>query len=165
MDTILASIGAVVLSWGFIISVFIFAIVCDYNESQKDEFGWAAFWTIVATVCLYLLIQPNVWVAIGVALCWIPAGLCWATIKWKLRIAKTKYVIETKKLLPNTPDYVVLERKLDINEVKSTVAYWTLFFPVSIISTCFVNVFDSIKYLVTVKMGKFFSKMAEEAFK
>jgi MFS family permease len=165
METLLASIGAVVLTWGFIVAVFILAIVSDYNESQKDEFGWAATWTILGAICLYLLIDPSPWVAGIIAVCWVPVGLIWATIKWKLRISKTKYEIETKKLEKGYPAYEILRSKLDIDEVKSTVAYWTLFFPVSFVSTCFVNVFDSIKYLVTVKMGKFFRNMAEEAFK
>lgn len=167
METILATIGAIALTWWFIIGMFVLAIITDYNQSKKDDFGWAAFYTIIALVCLYLHVDPSTTAVIVTLVCWVPAGLIWAVFKWKLRISKIKYEIKTKNIQKSDSvhsEYHALKCKLDVDRVKSTIAYWVLFFPVSIFSTCFVNVFDAIEYLVTVKLGSMFRRMADKAF-
>lgn len=165
METILATLSGIVLSWAFIIAVFLIAVFADYRESKNDDFGWPAFYTVVAVTCACLLTKPSLFAVAVVAVAWIPVGLIWAVTKWKLRISKTKYEIERHNLVKGTSQYELLKDRLDIDKVKSTVAYWVLFWPISLLSTCLFNVFESIEYLVTVKLGGKFRKMAEEAFK
>jgi len=164
---VLALIGSVVLTWSFIIGLFVFSVFVDYTQSKKDDFGWSVFWTLILAVCLYLHVQPSA-LTMGIIVgAWIPLGMVWAVVKWKLRISKTKYEISSNGLTPDgygKSEYNILKNKLDVDRVKSTIAYWVMFFPISIFSTCFVNVFDAIEYLVTVKFGSMFKRMAAKAF-
>lgn len=165
METVIGFVTGIMLSWWFIFAIFFMAIISDYTESKKDEFGWAAFYTVVATVCLYFHLDPSGAMIGMVLLAWLPIGMLWSIAKWKIRINKTKYEIQTNKLEPHMAHYILLQSRLNIDNVKSTVTYWVICWPISMVSTCFVNVFDFVEYIITVKMGKMFKNMAEEAFK
>lgn len=165
MESFLLFAGSLFASTWFVVSMFFIAVISDYNQSKRDNFGWSAFYTIIALIATCLMFKPSVGLVIGILVCWIPLGLCWAVAKWKLRISHTKYLISEMNLTSGDAEYRKLQRRLDIDNVKSTVAYWVLFFPISMMSTCLFNVFESIEYLVTVKLGGTFKRMAAEAFK
>ena len=162
---ILSAVAAYTLTLWFIIPMFILAVLSDYSESKKDECGWASLWAILCITASVIYLKLSTISIIIILAFWIPIGLCWAIFKWKLRVNKTKYIIQTEEIEKDSVKYNSLKENLDINKRRKTVTYWVLFFPISIVSTCFINIFDSIEYLVTVKFGNYFKKLSEEAFK
>lgn len=164
MDSVILFLSNIFMTTGFVAFMFFVAIITDYNQSKNDNFGWAVFFTITAIACSWSMITINLWVLAVVAACWIPVGILWAFLKWKLRIDYVRYNIQSKGLPKNSPEYNRLAEKLNVDNVKSNIAYWILFFPISIVSTCLFNVFESIEYLVTVKLGGKFKSMAAKAF-
>lgn len=161
---LLSAMSIMATGW-FVLGMLLLTVIVDYKQSQNDNFGWSVFFTLITAACAYLLIKPSGTALLLTLVCWIPVGIAWSMFKWKLRISKTKYVINTEKLKPDSSEYKRLRRRLDIDTVKSTVAYWVVFFPISMMSTCLFNIFESIEYLVTVKLGGTFRRMAAEAFK
>lgn len=164
MDNILAFLGNFMVTTWFVIFMFIVAVITDYSQSKRDDFGWSVFFTLIAATCGWLLVKPSVTMVIAAAILWIPLGICWAFCKWKLRIDKAQYTIRTEQLTPGDAEYERLKRSLDIDKVKGTVAHWILFFPVSILSTLLFNVFDFVEYLITVRLGGAFKRMAAKPF-
>lgn len=163
MTSVIAFVGSFVLSWWFIAAVLFMSVVSDYRGSKRDNCSWATFYAVVGFVSLVWLLKPSAIMLGTMLILWIPLGIVWAIVKWKMRCNKVRYELKNKSL--SGTEQGTLKSLVDIDKRKTTVTYWAVFFPVSIVSTCFVNVFDLVEYIITVKLGNVFKNMAEEAFK
>ena len=161
----MSSLIPIFTSVWFILSILAILVICEWVRDKNEGtmfFTSCLFIVLVLAICMSNAISLTVGIIILVL--WVPVGLVWAYFfKWKARASKVSWEIESGKGKLRCSDYKELRDKLDINRQKGLVAYWTLMFPINIVSTLLLDIFDGVEYLVTVKLGKHFRNVADKA--
>lgn len=144
-----------------------FAIFCEY-DSKESRSGWAEFWGFGA-ILVTLFVYDFDWKMYAViAAVWFPLGFLWALTKWKFRKDQVQRELDelgyktTEDWLTRTGETKLLYmlNRVTVSYNKSLITHWVIMWPVSVFTTLTFDIYETVKFLVTVKFAGVFERIS-----
>lgn len=158
-------LGVVTSVWALVV-LLCFAVFCEY-DSKDTRSGWSEFWAICA-IFITLFVYDFGWQVYAiVAAVWFPIGFLWALLKWKFRKDQVQRV--WKENQPLTSDSLNqmgtfqlqdMLKRVTVSKNKSLITHWVIMWPVSMFTTLTFDIYETVKFLVTVKFVGVFERIS-----
>jgi len=147
-----------IFSPAMIIILLIIAVLFDHNEAK----GWVVFVALVAAVLAWSVFGATWQQLLIVAGAWIPIGIAWSIWRWRRHCSKvvTKFK-ESGAVHPDT----YTTSKIDPANSKSTIVYWIIAWPISVIEMSIGDLIDVIGVLVTQVFKGTYARISASALR
>lgn len=169
IETVLAFVGAVVLSWWFL-CILVGIILWNVHI---DNDGWAIVWIVALGLAAYFAFTVS-WQTIAiVAAVYIPIGLVWSIYRWKRHCKSAlKTYQEQKEAISNIKERNIswdnkIERRQEeakdaMNPAKNVdkIASWVIIWPFSFIDNIIGDLIDILKDFIKKYLIKIYDTIA-----
>lgn len=159
MDTLIGLFGIVVASTAWLVLLIGSCLLTSSSSDKGRNMWWhafgciALFWTIVERV---VFTETQLFI---LGCVWVPVGVIWVLAKWYWRVKRVKHQVSTFDELKYL-DFDRLKESINVDEQKSVIALWFIFWPVSMVCTFTIDIGRTVEYLIAVQFGSVFKKMA-----
>lgn len=169
-EAIIGFVVGILSSVWFLVAVVVMMCLSEFEGSSNNRrSGWAEFWGFVVLGLTFLVFDFTWQQYAIVAAAWLPLGLAWAALKWKFRVDRVREewtlrkAEHTKKPKPTDSLYAqqMLEQ-LEISRNKSLITHWVILWPVSLFTSLTIDLYDVVKFIVTVKCAKLFDRISAD---
>jgi hypothetical protein len=144
MDTLFAFFAGMFLSWPSLITLFIFGVLAEHNDSR----GWAVFWSLLIIPSCYFFFDLSFKTMLVYSLLYITIGVFWSFFRYK------RFIIVEAQAIRDNPRFDENEKRnrakyLHPTKQLDTITAWIIVWPFSAIENFAGDLIDAIRTLVT----------------
>lgn len=145
--------GLLVLSWPFLLFLFLAGVVFEHNNSHK----WAVFTGLVTLVIGYLYFDVGLLTIVEWAVGYVVIGFCWSF--WRYHRYMGKKVEELKSGSYAASSLARHLEELHPSQNLNLITTWIIIWPFSAVENVLGDVIDVIRTLVTKVFRSIYAKI------